>query len=199
MVTATQVAGVTTLSTGGNSDGGNLSIPVTITNFMGTPGLDLPAFETFVKVISVGPVSSVGGLNVQPFTGTIEITGGIGGTGPNFLTVAFSNPGSPSFMAWVPGGNQVSLNVNNPPQSVVFTSDFAPLGLGPPLSVTLGFSNVDPPGNSLASFTGQNAGTFGANVIPEPSSFSLATAGLVFAWLALHRTRRRRAENVGVR
>jgi hypothetical protein len=194
-VTATQSAGVTTLSTGGNIDGGNLSIAVTITNFLGTPGLNIPAFETLVNFVSVGPATSVGSLNVQPFTGIIEITGGIGGTGPNFLTVAFTNSAAPGFMTGLSGGDQVSVNVNNPPQTVVFTSDFAPLAV--PLSVTLGFSNVEPAvhlvNNSFASFTGQNTGTFGATIIPEPASLSLACTGLVFVSLAIRYARRRRA------
>jgi hypothetical protein len=193
-VTATQAAGVTTLSTGGNMDGGNLSIPVTITNFLGTPGLNIPAFETLVNFVSVGPATSVGALNVQPFTGIIEITGGIGGTGPNFLTVAFTDSAAPAFMAGLTGGDQVSINVNKPPQSVVFTSDFAPLAV--PFSVTLGFSNVNPSvhlvNDSFASFTGQNTGTFGATVIPEPASLSMACTGLVFVSLAARYVRRHR-------
>jgi hypothetical protein len=194
-VTATQVAGVTTLSTGGNSDGGNLSIPVTIVNFLGTPGLNIPAFETYVNFVSSGPASTpLPNLNVQAFTGIIEITGGIGGTGPNFLTIAFTDPAHPAFLAGLTGGDQVSLNVNSPPQSVVFTSDFAKLGA--PLSVTLGFSNVTPKvsltNSSFSSFKGQNTGTFGAALVPEPASISMMCLGLVSVAMGAGYARRHR-------
>jgi hypothetical protein len=197
-VTGTESGGVTTLSTTGNMDGGFVSIAVTITNFLGTPGLDIPAFETFVNVHSTA--AAVPGLvEQQAFTGTIEITGGIGGTGPNFLTATFTDSLLPAVMVGFAGGNQLSLNNNNPPQSMVFTSDFAPLGT--PLSMTIGFSNVNPlvhlSNGSIGSFTGQNSGTFGANTIPEPASFGMGLAGIIFVTL-FARSRRQRAPRTKV-
>ena len=180
VITATASGGVTSFSTAGNADGGGVSVPVTITNLFGTPGLSIPAFETFVGVSTTGPASSVLGVAVQAVTGTIEITSGIGGTGINYVTATFTNPTLPATVGGLIGGDQLQLGAAGPPDTLLLTSS---LGiLGPPTSMTLAFSNVEPPvaisGTTLAGFTGQNAGTFAATAIPEPASVALLGIGM---------------------
>jgi hypothetical protein len=180
VVTAKVSGSVTSFSTAGNADGGGVSIPVTITNLFGTPGLSIPAFETFVGVSTTGSASSVLGVAVQAVTGTIEITSGIGGTGINYVTATFTNPTLPATVGGLIGGDQLQLGAAGPPDTLLLTSSLGMLAA--PTSMTLGFSNVVPPvaitANTLAGFTGQNAGTFAATVIPEPASVALLGIGL---------------------
>jgi hypothetical protein len=190
VVTATDVAGVTTLSTAGNPDGGGVSIPVTITNFLGVPGVDIPAFETYVGVTSVGAAVPFLGLDIQPYAGTIEFTSLPGGAGAVFLSATFSTVGvHTNTLTGNDGGNAATLSATDPPASLVLTSSFALLG--PATSMGLGYSNVAPvlsiaADGSIASFTAQNAGTFSATIIPEPTSFALLGIG-VSALLAFRR------------
>ena len=180
VVTAKVSGSVTSFSTAGNADGGGVSVPVTITNLFGTPGLSIPAFETFVDVKTSGPASTVLGVAVQAVTGTIEITSGIGGTGINYVTATFTDATLPARVGGLVGGDQLQLGAAGPPDTLLLTSS---LGiLGPPTSMTLAFSNVEPPvaisGTTLAGFTGQNAGTFAATAIPEPASVALLGIGM---------------------
>ena len=189
-VTAKESGGVTTLSTAGNANGGGVSIPVTISNFLGKPGLSIPAFETYVGVTSTGPATTVLGQILQGFTGTIEITSGVGGTGSNYLTATFTVPTASGVLGGTSGGTQAQLSATEPPQSLALTSDFAKFYI--PTSMTVGFSNVDPAlgikSGSISSFKAQNAATFGA--VPEPATFGLACMGVVFVALAVGCSRR---------
>jgi hypothetical protein len=79
---------------------------------------------------------------------------------------------------------------------LVLTSDFAPAGFLNPTSMTLGFSNVSPAlqdsSGSIRSFTGQNAGTFAAQMVPEPTGISMGAIAIVMMSLvARHRSRSR--------
>jgi hypothetical protein len=190
LVTATEAAGVTTLSTAGNGFGE--SIPILITNFNGTPGVNILAFETYVGVVSDDVASSGAILTTQRFTGTIIFSSLQDGGGINYLTSTFTEVGNGAVLAGVTGGFQATLVATNPPTSVVFTSDFALLG--GPFSMSIGFSNVRPPvgisNDSFASFTAQNAGTFAATVVPEPATFGMACMGLCLVSLGIRYDRR---------
>jgi hypothetical protein len=169
VITATTSGGVVTLSTAGNADGGGVSVPVTITNFMGLstfPGI--PAFETFVNVTGTGGV----------FSGEIEITGGIGGGAPIYLTATFTNA------TFSGTGFAGSLNATSP--NLTLNSMFGPLDGNEGLSI--GFSGVTP---ALGTFpwTGQSAGTFSATIVPEPTSLCLASIAVVIGTLAYRRKR----------
>jgi hypothetical protein len=198
VVTATESAGMTSLSTAGNTDGSNVSIPVLITNFLGTPVVSIPAFETFVGVHSVGADTVAGGQVFQSFVGTIVFSSLPGGLGSDFLTATFTNPSLAGVTSGTLGGAQAQLSAAGPPQSLVLMSSFEPAGFANPTSMTLGFSNVSPAladmsaDHSIHSFTAQNAGTFSASVVPEPSSIVLGgLAALGMAPLAIRRQRRK--------
>lgn len=200
IVTATESGGVTTLSTTGNADGGGVSIPVTISNFLGAPGLSIPAFETFVNVTSTGTATTVSGQIFQGFTGTIEITSALGGAGSNYLTATFTDTSASGVLGGTSGGTQAQLTATAPPQSLVLTSGFATFVS--PNSMTMGFSNVTPglgvTSGSIAPFMAQNTGTFGATVVPEPATFGMVGMGVVFVALAVRHNRRCRKNSAKV-
>jgi len=194
IVTATDVAGVTTLSTAGNADGNNVSILVNITNFLGVPGVNIPAFETFVNVTSSGPAFSSGGSDFQAYTGTIEFTSLPGRAGTNYMTATLSNVGGhpASTLFGADGGAGATWSGSQPPAGLVLTSDFALLG--PPTSMGMGFSFINPSlsiagDGSIANFTGQNSGTFSASIVPEPGTFCMASFAVVFGLLAYGKKR----------
>jgi hypothetical protein len=180
-VTATQSGGVTTLSTANNVDGALVSIPVVVSNFNGAPFPPAPVFETFVGVTSTGTATSAGGTISQLFSGVIMFTSGTGGTGTDFLTATFTNA------VFSGSANAASLNVSAP--NLTFASDLATFGAVTGMS--LSFSGITPAlgitGNSVASFTAQNSGTFSATNVPEPGTLCLASVALVCGTLAFGR------------
>jgi len=208
VVTATDTGlGTTNLSTAGNPDGLGVSIPVTITNFLGS-SVTIPAFETFeqspgiigVGLTSVGSASTFHGSIFQNFMGTIAFTslpfGSIGNA--NFLTATFApvGPMSATGISGGAGGAGAGLGGAQPTDVLTLTSDFAILA--PPTGMAIGFSNIaTPPGlhiaadGSIASFTAQNSGTFSATmVIPEPSSLCLGSFAVVFGVLVYCKKKR---------
>ena len=188
-VTATESNGVTTLSTAGNTDGAGLSIPLVVGNFNGIPFSPLiPVFETFVGVTSTGVATTSNGTVTQTFSGTIEYTSAPGGLGGNFLTAKFTNA------IFQGSGNSASLTATAP--NVTFTSSMA--AFGPDTGMALGFTGITPTvgttGNSVASFTAQNAGTFSATIVPEPSALCLASFAAVIGTLAAYGKKRMKNE-----
>jgi len=191
VITATATGGVTTLATTGNPDGGLVSIPVVVSNFLGSPeppGFVL--FETFAGVHSVGPATSSAGTICQDFTGTVEFTSLPGGAGVNYLTAAFGS------MTLFSGSSfSASLNGSEPGDSVVFTSAFASgfsnnaLSLSLTLAKPLSIDNSVPGSPTVAGFTAQNTGTFRSTSIPEPGTLCLASFGVVFGMLVYRKKR----------
>jgi hypothetical protein len=189
-ITATDVAGVTTLSTMNNPDGGNMSVPILITNLNGfpEPPPGVLAFETFVGVTSTGPATPVGGSITQTYSGTVEFTAGIGGTGLNYLTATFTN-------AVLSGSlNSASLNATSP--NLILTSAVMPLIAD--MGMSIGMSGIASPlhiaaDGSVASFQAQNAGTYSA-IIPEPSGLCLASFAVVIGAFASRANKRMRNE-----
>ncbi len=175
IITATVSGGVTSLSTAGNLDGAGVSIPVSITNYLGVPQVPFPilAYETFVGVHSTGTATTVAGTISQNFVGTIDFTvsPGVAGPGnPAFLIATFSGPNG-TFSGGA-GGGSASLSASEPSDTVTFTVPGLTFANA---AIALGFSGiVIPPGLSTSGttvgpFTAQGAGTFSATVVPEPS------------------------------
>jgi len=193
VVTATETGGVTTLSTTGNADGLNVSIPIVVTNFNGTPqppGEIL--FETFVGVHSTSGASLSGTTISQVYSGTIEFSQLAGGLGTKFLTATFTN-------AVLSGsGNSASLNATAP--NLVFTSDLVsiPPDANTGLSIAFTLVNGAPlsiSSGSVAGFTATNAGTLAVlAAVPEPSALCLASFAAVIGTLAAYGKKRMKNE-----
>jgi hypothetical protein len=181
-LSAIQSGSSTTLSTAGNPapDGGPDSIAVTITNLNGTPMVNIPAFETFESVKSSAPATAAGGFVDQTFSGKIVFSSGTNGTGFNFLTATFTDAVFFGF------GSSPTLQSGS---TVTFTSAVITALSMPGFS--LSFSGVTPavttkgsgPSSTLASFKGQQTGTFSTMAVPEPSTFVLGATPLVIGVL----------------
>jgi hypothetical protein len=186
VITATDAAGVTTLSTAGNADGDFLSVPVLASTYLGVPQpFGLLMFETFVGVTSNGLATNTLGTISQNFSGEIEFTSGTGGTGLVYLIAKFGPAGVFSGGA---AGSSASLNASVPQDTVTFTVpgkdyEFA--------AMSIGFSSIDPvlhrSGGSVASFTATNSGTFSATLVPEPGTLCMASIAVVIGTLAYGR------------
>jgi hypothetical protein len=155
---------VTSLSTAGNADGGNVSIPVTVGSYLGAPFLGV-MFETFVGVTSTDGTH---------FSGTIEFTSGTGGTGTNELTATFTDA------TFSINGGAAALTVSG--NDVTFTSANATFGSNN--AVALSFSDVSV---GTTTFSAQNSGTLSTTAIPEPSTIVLGTFPLVLGALVLRK------------
>jgi hypothetical protein len=188
--------GTTTFSTTSpiNTDGGGVSIPVNISNYLGMTQVPFPllAFET-VSVTSTD-VASPGGTITQAYSGTIEFTANPvndpSGAGQVFLLATF---GSGAFSGGTNGGS-ASLNASVPQNVVTFTVpglSFADAAL------SISFSGIVPPlgitAGSVSSFAGQNSGTFSANGVPEPGTLCLASFAIVIGTLAHGRKKMKNA------
>jgi hypothetical protein len=195
VITASESGGVTTLSTAGNADGAGVSIPVSITNYLGVPQVPFPilAFETFVDVHSTGTATNVGGTISQNFVGTVEFTvnPGVAGPGnPAFLIATFSGPNG-TFSGGA-GGGGANLGASEPSDTVTFTVPGMSFSNA---SVALSFSGIVVPpglgitGGSVGPFTAQGAGTFSATTVPEPGTLGLASLAVVIGTLAYGRRR----------
>jgi hypothetical protein len=193
--------GQTTLSTNSvlNADGGTVSVPVEITSFLGTPFPNgFLAYETFFGVHSVGSASTSHGQIFENFSGKIEFTSGIGGTGANFLTAVFSPVNVATSPTGVNGGvgtQDASLQAGQPPDNLVLTSDFATFVA--PTGLSISFVNVSPTlsmagDGSIASFTAQNSGLASASFtsfVPEPGTLYLASMAVAFGSLVYGKKR----------
>ena len=137
-------------------------------------GVPVAAFFD-LSASSVGAAQPILGGSAQKFSGTFEITSGLGGTGTNFLSGVFSDV---SFGSG-PGG---ALAVGAPPDSLTLTSDVI-TDLANPAAVGLAFAGIVPGfqivGTSIGSFTSSVSGTFSASPVPEPATFGLLGVGLL--------------------
>jgi hypothetical protein len=193
-VTATDAAGVTTLTS--SSTVSSVSIPVSISNIGGQPQpVVIPAFETFTGLHSVGTATTdVNGIISQVFTGTIAITSAAGGAGTNYLTATFTDVLSGPTNTGAPA---LSADSGVAGESVTYTSGdsrVTPFLPGLSRNFSLSFSNATPSlsisGGSVASFTGQQTGTFAVTpvpTVPEPASVVMASIAAIvgigsFGW-----------------
>jgi hypothetical protein len=161
--------------------GSNVAINVTqdIGGFIGPAILNLAATSTDAAV-------AIGTSVLQHFSGSWQITAGLGGTGTNYLSGTFTD-------ALFGTGPSLTLSVGAPPDSITTTSDQIPaVDLGLPEAISLSFSNVIPPvgiaGATLAGFTAAIAGDFSATPVVEPASWALLGIGVLGIGLVRRRS-----------
>ena len=188
VITATDVAGVTMLSTASplNGDGDFVSVPVLASSYLGVPyPFGKLMYETFDDVKSNGTATNTAGTISQNFSGTIEFTSAPGGGGLVYLIAKFGPAGVFSGGA---GGGSASLNASVPQDAVTFT---VPGMNYESAAMSVSFSNITPAlhiaGGSVGGFKGTDSGTFSATLVPEPGTLCMASIAVVIGTLTYGR------------
>jgi len=199
VVVATQTSPTTTVFTttsATNIDGGGVSVPVYISTYLGVAQVPFPilAYET-VSLTSTTVASSSSGTITQDYSGTIQFTVNPGVAGPSNAAFLIATFGPTGVFSGGAGGGSAGLNASEPQDTVTFTvpglafSDAALnisfSGISPTLSIT---------GSTVTSFTGQDAGTFSAAIVPEPGTLCLASIAIGIGTLCYCKKRKSRSD-----
>jgi hypothetical protein len=154
---------------------------VTITQILGASA-PISAFFN-LTANSTGAATVVAGIAIfQLYTGSFTITSGLGGTGTNYLSGTFTDD-----VSGLVGGTGATLNVDEPPTSVTFTSGVISL-LGDPRAMSLAFTGLTSPLAIVGTTIGSNSATIAGNfsATPLPGALPLFATGLgalgLFGW-----------------
>ena len=151
----------------------------------------IPGAVMSLTATSIDAATVVAGNIIQHFSGNFCISAGPGCTG-NFLQGVFTDAAFGGV-----NGPGLTVNVNNPPESLVLTSNVLPASvLVPPNSFSLAFSNLTPvlhlDGSTIGAFTASYSGTVSsesATPIPEPWAIAPFLVGLLgLTWARYRRT-----------
>ncbi len=183
IATFAQNASTNTVTATDNSVTTNIVVDDAITgiNTFGGGGAITSFFS--LNANSTDPAQQVGGAVIQHYDGTFCFSSALNCGGTNYLSGIFSDA---AFGAL--GGPGLVVNVNNPPDSLILSSDIiAPSDLQSPSSFSLAFTNLTPAlaidGATINGFTAAFAGTVSATTqstpVPEPLSLALFGVGLL--------------------
>lgn len=153
----------------------------------------IPGAQMSLSATSIDAATTVAGNVIQHFSGNFCISSAAGCTG-NFLKGVFSDAAFGGV-----NGPGLTVNVNNPPESLTLTSNvLSSAVLVPPNSFSLGFSNLTPAlhidGSTIAAFNASFSGTISSEAagvpVPEPASIALLGLGALGLIVIRHRSKK---------
>jgi hypothetical protein len=133
-----------------------------------------------LNATSVDPATTILTAVIQHYAGTFCFTSLNGCTGVNYLSGTFSDAAFGGL-----GGPGLNVNVNNPPDVLVLSSDLIPADqLAAPNTFGLTFANLSPllhiNGTTIAAFTADYSGTVSSSAaVPEPMSIAILGMGML--------------------
>jgi MYXO-CTERM domain-containing protein len=143
-----------------------------------------------LSATSIDAAVNISGEIVQHYSGSFCVSS-VSGCGGNFLSGTFTDA---AFGA--AGGPGLTVQVSNPPESLVLTSNVIPAGeLLPPSSFNLTFVNFSAPlaidGSTIGAFDASFTGDVSSNAVAasEPASLGILGLGLLGIGMVAHRRR----------
>ena len=154
----------------------NITIPAGTLVTLGGGIFNVSGASMELTATSIDAATMVGAQIIQHYSGSFCVSSGSGCTG-NFLSGTFTDA---AFGA--NGGPGLTVNVNNPPESLTLSSNVLPASeLIPPSSFNLTFVNLSPAlgidGSTIAAFAASFTGDVSASAVPEPASLGLLASG----------------------
>jgi hypothetical protein len=167
----------------------NLSVTNASTSITAGNGAILGTALFSLNASSVDAATTILTAVIQHYAGTFCFTSLNGCTGVNYLSGTFSDAAFGGL-----GGPGLNVNVNNPPDVLVLTSDVINADqLAAPNTFGLTFANLSPllhiNGTTIAAFTADFSGTASSSAAAVPEPMSIAVLGMGMLGLGLVRRR----------
>jgi hypothetical protein len=182
----------TTTAVNNGAGSTTINIPAGTLVTLGGGSFNVSGASMELSATSTDAAVMIGAQIIQHYSGSFCVSSGVGCTG-NFLSGLFTDA---AFGA--NGGPGLTVNVNNPPESLTLNSNVVPASdLLAPSSFNLTFVNLLPvlgvTNGSISSFTASFTGDVSATAapVPEPATLGMLSMGVLgTVTLAAYRRKR---------